>query len=207
MKITEILVLQNVSGFRRLCSTKVCLPTCGTVMKFKLQKLELRASQKTTISPRQQVVVPVLAEKEIGTVTGTVEAFPAFERKTELLVSPSMRDQYSHVQITNHLDHAMTIPQDTTIAVFKILAPNKARNVQSMTKEQLTLISEFPDKADKLINQLFQDPEAFTDKRWYPTPETRDNADKLNKIERRIYDKIVQLRNAGKLDPTCDDEQ
>ena len=43
--------------------------------KFKFQILELRASQKTTISPRQQVFVPVMTEKDIGTVTGTVEAF------------------------------------------------------------------------------------------------------------------------------------
>ena len=54
--------------------------------------LQLRASQKTTISPTQQVFVPVMAETDIGTVTGTVEAFPAFERKTELLVSPSMSE-------------------------------------------------------------------------------------------------------------------
>ena len=68
--------------------------------KFKFQMLELRASQKRTISPRQQVFVPVMAEKDIGTVTGTVEAFWAIERKTELLVSPPMseiREQQSHV--------------------------------------------------------------------------------------------------------------
>ena len=52
--------------------------------KFKLQMLELRASQKATICPRQQVLAPVTAEKDIGTVTDTDEAFPVFERKTEL---------------------------------------------------------------------------------------------------------------------------
>ena len=63
-----------------------------------------------------------MADKHIDTVLGTVEAFPAFERKTELLVSPSMseiREKQSHVQITNHLDHAIIIPRNTTIAVFK----------------------------------------------------------------------------------------
>ena len=112
--------------------------------KFKLQMLDLRASQKTTISPRQQFFVPVMAVKDIDTVAGPVKAFPAFERKTELLVSPSMseiREQQSHVQIPNNLDHAITIPQNTTVAVFKKLTPNKARNLQPMTKEHLTLIS------------------------------------------------------------------
>ena len=113
--------------------------------KFKLKKLELRASQKTTISPQLQVFLPVMAEKDIGTVTGTVEAFPAFERKRELLellMSLSMseiRKQQSHVQNTNHLDHTITYPQDTTIAVFKILTPNQVKNVRPMTKDQLTL--------------------------------------------------------------------
>ena len=178
--------------------------------KFKFQMLELRASQKTTIQPRQQVFNPVTSEKDIGQVTGTVEAFPAFERKTELLVSPSIseiNDQQTHVQITNYLDHSITIPQNTTVAVFRILTPNQAKNVQPMTSEQLTLITKFPDEATNVINQLFQEPDASKDKRWYPTPETCDDPKKLNKIERRIYDEIIQLREAEKLDPTRDDDQ
>ena len=76
-----------------------------------------------------------------------------------------------------------------------------------MTKEQLTLISKFPDEAHNVLNQLFKDPKATTDKRWYPTPETFDNPEKLKINERRIYDEIIQLREAEKFDPTCDDEQ
>ena len=76
-----------------------------------------------------------------------------------------------------------------------------------MTNEQLTLISKFPDEANNMINQLFQEPDANKDKRWYPTPDTCDDPDKLNKIERRIYDEIIQLREAEKLDPTRDDDQ
>ena len=152
----------------------------------------------------------MVAEKDISHVTGTVEAFPAFERKTELLVSPSMseiNDQQSHVQITNYLDHTITIPQHTIVAVFRTLTPNQAKNVQPMTNEQLTLISKFPDEAKNVINQLFQEADANKDERWYPTPDTCDNPDKLNKIERRIYDEIIQLREAEKLDLTRDDDQ
>ena len=100
--------------------------------KFKLQMLELRTIQKTTISPGQQIFVTATTDKNIGTVTGTIEAFPAFERKTELLVSPSMseiKDHKTHVQITNHMDHAVTIPQNSTIAVFRILTPVQSTNV------------------------------------------------------------------------------
>ena len=109
--------------------------------------------------------------------------------------------QQSHVQISNHMDHTKTIPQNATSAVFKILTPNQVRNSQLMTEDQPTLISQFPDETDSVINQLFQDPDAATDKRWYPTPETCDNPDKLNKIELGIYDEIIQLREAEKLDP------
>ena len=48
---------------------------------------------------------------------------------------------------------------------------------------------------------------ATNDKRWYPTPETCDDPDKLDEIEKRIYDEIIQLREAEKLNPTCDNEQ
>ena len=131
--------------------------------------LELRTTQKTTISSGQQIFVLATTNKTIGTVTGTIEAFPVFERKTELLVSPSMseiKDQQTHVQITNHMDHAVTIPQNSTIAVFQRPTPNQARNIQPMTNEQLTLITKIPDEAANVINQLFQDPSATNDKRW-----------------------------------------
>ena len=97
--------------------------------KFRLQMLELRMTQKTTISPGQQIFVHATTDKNIGTVTGTIETFPAFERKTELLVSSSMseiKDQQTYIQITNHMDHKITIPQHSTVAVFRILTPNQA---------------------------------------------------------------------------------
>ena len=37
--------------------------------------------------------------------------------------------------------------------------------------------------------------------------ETCDDPSKLNRIERRIYDEITQLREEEKLDPTADDQQ
>ena len=51
-------------------------------VKFNLQMLQFRTTQKPTISPGQQIFVLATTDKNIGTVTGTIEAFPAFERKT-----------------------------------------------------------------------------------------------------------------------------
>ena len=42
--------------------------------------IELRTTQKTVIQPDDQLIVPVLAERDLGTIQGTVEAFPSFER-------------------------------------------------------------------------------------------------------------------------------
>ena len=91
--------------------------------------------------------------------------------------------------------------------MFKVLTPNQARNVQPMTTEQLSLITNYPEKADQIINKLFQDPETKSARRWYPTLETCDDPSILNKIERRIYDDIVKLKQEEKLDPTQDEQQ
>ena len=71
---------------------EITLPLKPPNGKFRLQMLELRNTQKKTISPGQQIVVHVTTDKNIGTVTGKIEAFSAFERKTDLLVSPSMSE-------------------------------------------------------------------------------------------------------------------
>ena len=62
--------------------------------------MQLRTKQETIIPPRQQLFVSVVAEGDIGTVTGTTEAFPAFERRTQLLVSPALteiKNRQSHI--------------------------------------------------------------------------------------------------------------
>ena len=41
----------------------------------------------------------------------------------------------------------------------------------------------------------------------YPTPETCSEPDKLNKIERRIFDVVLALRELEKLDPTRSHEE
>ena len=178
--------------------------------RYKVQMLELRTSQKIVVQPDHQIMVPVIAEKDLGTIQGTVETFPAFERKTQLLVSPALTqitEMKSHVQITNLTCHTITLNPNTTVATFRIMTPNQAKNLQPMSNEQLTLITKYPDEADNVLNQLFQEPGTETNRRWYPTPETCDDPSKLNRIERRIYDEITKLREEEKLDPTADDKQ
>ena len=87
------------------------------------------------------------------------------------------------------------------------MTPKQANNLQPMTNHQLNLISQYPDDAEAVLNQIFKDPTTKSDRRWYPTPETCDDPSNFNKIEKRIYDEIVKLRAEEKLDPTASDEQ
>ena len=154
--------------------------------RYKIQMIELRTTQMTVIQPDHQLIVPVLSERDLGTIQGTVETFPAFERKTQLLVSPALAqiaEMKNHVQITNLTSHTIMLNPNTTVATFRKMTPNQAKKLQPMSNEQLTLITKYPDEATNVLNQLFQEPDTNTDRRWYPTPETSDDPSKLNRIE------------------------
>ena len=113
-------------------------------VKFKNKLPELKTTQKMTYQPNQQVDVPVVNERDLGDITGTVEGLPAFERRSHLLVSPALsetRECRTHVQITNPLDYQITINVGTAVASFKIMTPKQANNLQPMTSHQLNLIT------------------------------------------------------------------
>ena len=89
--------------------------------KFKNKLLELKTTQKTVIQPNQQVFVPVVIERDLGDITGTVEGLPAFERRSHLLVSPALSETQegrTHVQITNPLDYQITIKHRSKLTTF-----------------------------------------------------------------------------------------
>ena len=167
-------------------------------------------TQKIVIQPNQQVFVPVLFVRDLGDITGTVEGLPAFERRSHLLGSPAFSENQegrTHVQTTNPLDYQITTNVGTEVAPFQIMTSKQANNLQPMTGHQLNLISQYPDDAEAVLNQIFQDPTAKSERRWYLTPETCDDPSNLNKIERRINDEIIKLRKDEKLDPTANEEQ
>ena len=83
---------------------------------------------------------------------------------------------------------------------------HQAANITLMPVEHLNLITKYPDDAEAVINQLFVNPDKKATK-CYPTPETCSEPEKLNVIERRIYDEILALRELEKLDPSQSDEQ
>ena len=78
--------------------------------------------------------------------------------------------------------------------------------ITSMPVVHFNLITKYPDEAEAIINQLFVSPTMNATK-WYPTPESCIEPDKLVAIERRIYDEILALRELEKHDPSKSHEQ
>ena len=75
--------------------------------KFKNKLHELTTTQKTVIQPNQHVFVPVVIERDLGDITGTVEGLPGFERRSHQLVSPALSETQegrTQDQVTNPLD-------------------------------------------------------------------------------------------------------
>ena len=177
--------------------------------RFKTGLIDLCSSTRTVIPPLHQVMIQVHSDADISLTTGTVEGSPGFMRKTCLLVSPALVDLdegRTTIQVTNPNNHTFTLDANTTLAHFRIPTPHQAANITPMPVEHLNLITKYPDEAEAVINQLFVNPEMKSTK-WYPTPETCSEPDKLNAIERRIYDEILALRELEKLDPSQSDEQ
>ena len=177
--------------------------------KFKTGLIILCSSNRTVIPPLHQVMIQVHSDADISLTTGTVEGSPAFMRKTCLLVSPALADLdegKTTIQVTNPNNHTFTLDANTTLAHFRIPTPHQAANITPMPVEHLNWITKYPDEAEAVINQLFVNPDMKSTK-WYPTPETCSDPNKLNAIERRIYDEIVALRELEKPDPSQSDEQ
>ena len=72
----------------------------------------MKTTQMMVIQPNQQLFVPVVIERNLGDITGTIDGLPGFERRSHLLVSSSLSETQegrTHVQITNPLDYQITI--------------------------------------------------------------------------------------------------
>ena len=177
--------------------------------KFKTGLIYLCSSAKTVIPPLQQVIIQVHSDADISLTTGTVEGSSAFMRKTCLLVSPTLVDLYggkTTIQVAKPNNHTFTFDSNTTLAHFRIPTPHQVANITPLPVEHLNLVTKYPDEAEAVINQLFVNPDMKATK-WYPTPETCSEPDKLNASKLRIYDEILALRELEKLDPSQSDEQ
>ena len=175
--------------------------------RFETGLINLYSSNRTVIPSLHQVMIQVHSDADISLTTGTVEGSPASMRKTCLFVSPALVDLVegkTTIQVTNPNNHTFTLDANTTLAHFRI--QHQAAKITPMPVEHLNLITKYPDEVEAVINQLFVNPDMKPTK-WCPTPEACSEPDKLNTIERRIYDEILALQELEKLDPSQSDEQ
>ena len=151
-------------------------------------------------------MIHVHSDAKISLTTGTIEGYPAFMWKTCLLVSPKLvelNEGKTIIRVTN--SHQYTLDASTTMAHFRIPTPHQAANITPRTVEHLNLITKFPYEAEAVINQLFVNPDKKAANR-YPTPETCSRPDKLNAMERRLYDEILAMGELEKLDSSKSDD-
>ena len=75
------------------------------------------------------------------------------------------------IQVTNPNEHVYTLEANTNLANFTIPTPHQAANITPMPVEHLELITDHPDDAAAVINQLFVNPEMNL---YKMVPDTRD---------------------------------
>ena len=170
--------------------------------------IELQRTQNTVIQPLQQITVPVRSEATYATTNGAAEATPALDRMEALLVSPApvtLVEGRTTIQKTDHNNYIYTLVSCVAMAIFKVMTPHQAANTKPVPHAPVLLMNNHLDGYKHILYQLFH--EQTNAKRCNPTPETYDDPGKLNKIEKRKYDKIMTLRGKEQLNPTKTDEQ
>ena len=87
------------------------------------------------------------------------------------------------------------------------MAPHQAANTKPVPNVQVLLMNNHPKKSEHILHQLFHEQTETGAKRLYPTPDTSYEPKIPNKIERRIYDKIITLRGEEQLNRTITEAQ
>ena len=154
--------------------------------------IELQTTQKTVMQPFQQLMVPVKGEAPHALSDSAVEATPGFDRKEALLVSPALVtlvEGTMTMKVTNPHNHTYTLDSCVAVASFNVMTPHQAAKTKAVPHAQLLLMNHHAEECEHSLNHLFHEQKENDAKRWYAKPETCDDPTKLNKTERRIYDR------------------
>ena len=174
---------------------------------------------KITIAPNQQTTLKcgLIPNKIFTDVCGIVEPKLSFEDKTGLCITSSLSrtdpNGYLCLSALNPQKNEITIPRNSHIAFFKFLSTQQGESLTPIDPQLLTLTKSInPDDFLKEINQLNIHEEFNSDsqpprpkpehkKFWLPTPETCKHPERLQGIEKRIYDELSKLQELDQLDP------
>jgi hypothetical protein len=186
---------------------------------------------KHVIEPNEQVVIfcKIDANKEKDTnLSGIIEPSIPFEKRTELCVTSSLSKSdergYFPVGILNLSRSVCTIPANTVVEKLKFLTPQQVQFLTPIDPKVLDTVKRHSESKSELSrsltaiygldasahskNQLNLLEEPIIGKRefWFPTPETCKNPEKLNDIEREIYNTILKFKELEKINPHDSEE-
>ena len=108
------------------------------------------------------------------------------------------------IRVTNTTPTPYTIKRNTTIAEFKILSPEEAKELKPLNTAALKVLAE-DDSEDAMvyISELLKTPEkpSHNQNFWFPTPDNPGDPATHTPIQNRILREIKELEEIQKLDP------
>ena len=115
-------------------------------------------------------------------------------------------NQKIDIRVTNTTPTPYTIKRNTTIAEFKILSPEEAKELKPLNSAALKVLAE-DDSEDAMvyINELLKTSEkpSHNQNFWFPTPDPATHTP----IQNRILREIKELEEIQKLDPNNSEEE
>ena len=176
---------------------------------FQLNEITLKTTRKIQIHPNSQEVLQCYPSNDLPDgIVGIIDPNPRFERKTGLCMTSSL-SKITHNQtllaFLNCTTNIITLPKDTIVGNFTILTPKQSQYLQPVHPAILSTIS--PLSLNELIHADENCPIFGESDFWFPSPETCSDPSSLTGLHRKIYQILVSLKTAKKLDPTLDATQ
>ena len=114
------------------------------------------------------------------------------------------------IRVTNTTPTPYTIKRNTTIAEFKILSPEEAKELKPLNTAALKVLAEDDsEEAMVYINELLKTSEkpSHNQNFWFPTPDHPGDPATHTPIQNRILREIKELEEIQKLDPNNSEEE
>ena len=178
----------------------------------KLYKVQVK--NPLTIPPEttQTITAYVDTSSTIDT-TGVINPATNHCSADPLVVASSIStasNQKIDVRVTNTTPTPYTIKKYTTIAEFKIISPEEAKELKPLNTAALNVLTE-DDSEDAIvyINELLKtsDKPSNNQNFWFPTPNDPGDPNTHTPIQSRTLREIKELEEIQELNPTNSDEK
>ena len=172
----------------------------------KLYKVQIKSP--LTIPPETTQTITACTDKSspIDT-TGVITEPPTIAAVTPLVVASSISTASNRkidVRVTNTTHTHYTIKKKTTVAEFKIMSPEEAKEFKPHNTAALKVLTE-NDSEDTIIyiNELLKTSEKPSNNQnfWFPTPDNPGDPNTHTPIQSRILREIKELEEIQKLNP------